>query len=96
MALKRGPNLLKSGPNSLKRGQCYIIFGQNEAIFRRNYHPSKELPLWWMPTINKPNTSKDLRPIMVDTPARDFHNPLSIFQMRRGPKYKKWVAYYNV
>jgi hypothetical protein len=96
MALKRGPNSLKSGPNSLKRGQCYIIFGQNEAVFRRNLHANNGLPLWWIPTINKPNPSKDLQPIMVDIPPIDFRKPLSGFEMRREQKPEKVVAYYNV
>jgi hypothetical protein len=86
MALKRGPNSLKSGPNSLKRGQCYVIFGQNEADSRRNFLKSNELPLWWMPTINKPNSSKDLQPIMVDAPAVVFHNSLMKCKLRRRPK----------
>jgi hypothetical protein len=86
MALKRGPNLLKNGPNSLKRGQCYVIFGQNEAIFRPNTLKGIPLRFWWMPTINKPNLSKALQPIMVDTPAIDFYNHLSKCILRRWPK----------
>jgi hypothetical protein len=89
MALKRGPNSLKNGPNSLKRGQCYVIFGQNDAAFRRNLLASNELPLWWIPTINKPNHSKNLRPIMVDTPAIDCHNSLFALEMQIRAKSEK-------
>ena len=62
---ERAPNTLKRWRSDAIRASCYVIFGLNEAFFRRKWLRGRELPLWWVPTINKPNVRKDLRPIMV-------------------------------
>ena len=68
---------------------CYVIPGLNEAGFRHNWLAGKRLPFWRVPTINKSNPDKDLRPILAGGPALGFRNSLPTGEMRRAIRPEK-------
>jgi hypothetical protein len=84
--LESGRYSLNRGPCYQIRASCYVIFGLNERVFCYKSFASKELPLWRVPTINKPNSRKDLRSILAAGPSPGFRNFLSSDGMRRGAK----------
>jgi hypothetical protein len=68
---------------------CYVIPGLNEAGFRRNWLAARELPFWRVPTINKSNPDKDLRPILAGGLALGLRNSLPRGEMRRANRPEK-------
>ena len=81
MSSKTDPNVLKEGRSVAIWGRCYVILGLNEGFFCRKCRVRSELSLWLLPTINKLNRRKDLRPIMVDGLGSFFRKPLATFTL---------------
>src|SRR4029453_15964772 len=96
MTRKWGQNGSKRRQNGGKPAPNHGSFGQNEAVFCRNSHDAKRLPLWPLPGVFKLIPTKELRPILAGRSRLICRNRLSTQELRKVRILEKPRMYYEL